>query len=376
MPMTRRKASLVWVLGLLIAVSAPVGADTVALNPKHPNRYTVVKGDTLWDISSRFLRDPWQWARVWTFNQQIKNPHLIYPGDVIVLTYVNGKPALTLLPEEKLVPGPTSAGQAPSAAPAQAEELPPPPVPLTTVKLEPKVRAEPLNEAIPTINPEAIRPFLTEPLVVSRSQMEKSGYVTEGMDNRVALGDQSEFYARGLGTHPASYYQIYRPAKPLIDPATGDLLGYQATYLGDAKLLQPGDPSKLVVTRVTEEILPTDRLLPAPKHEPPLPYYYPHPPKNEVHGSIIWAYDALNQFGPMTVVAISLGADKGMEVGDVLRIMHHAGRHLDPVTHRYYNIPDEQEGLLMVFRVFDKVSYALVMSAERSIRMYDTVQTP
>lgn len=374
MPMACRKASLVWVLSLLLAISVPVEADTVALNPNHPERYTVVKGDTLWDISSRFLKDPWQWAQVWTINPQIKNPHLIYPGDVIVFTYINGKPALTLLPAEKLAPPAAAEGQAPGAPAAQA--LPPPPVPLGTVKLEPQVRAEPLKEAIPTISPEVIRPFLTQPLVVSRTQLEKAGYVTEGLDNRVALGDQSKFYARGLGKNPAHYYQVFRPSIPLKDPETGETLGYQATYLGDAELLAPGDPSKLVVTRVKEEILPTDRLVAVPEHQPPLPYYYPHAPKEKVHGSIIWASDAVNQFGPMTVVAISLGANKGMEAGDVLRIMHHTGKHLDPVTQRYYEIPDEQEGLLMVFRVFDKVSYALVMSASRSVRLYDTVRTP
>jgi len=373
--MSCRSLSLVWVLGLLLAVSVPAGADTVALNPDHPESYTVVKGDTLWGISARFLKDPWQWAQVWTVNPQIKNPHLIYPGDAIVFAYVKGKPTLTLLREEKLVPPATGAeGETPSApAPEEAATAP---TPEGTVKLEPQVRVEPLQNAIPTISPSVIGPYLTQPLVVSRSQLDSAGYVTEGLDNRVALGNMSEFYARGLGEHPAEYYQVFRPGKVLKDPDSGEILGYEAMYLGDAKVLAPGDPAKLIVTRVKQEILPTDRLLAAPEHQPPLPYYFPHAPRRQVHGRIVSALNSVQEFGPMTVVAISLGRRDGMEVGDVLRIMHHVGKHLDPLTKHYYTIPDEDEGLLMVFRAFDKVSYALVMSAKRPIRLYDVVKTP
>ncbi len=381
MPMSVRNLSMVWVLGLLLTVSMPAAADTVSIKPDHPERYTVVKGDTLWDISSRFLKDPWQWAKVWTVNTQIKNPHRIYPGDVIVFTTVNGKPALTLLRDEKLVP--TAAGteeQAPST-PAQTAAAPgsaplSAPASEKVVKLEPEVRPEPLFGAIPTIDPNAIGPFLTQPLVVSQKQLDSAGYVTEGVDNRIALGDTSEFYARGLGDHPAEFYQIFRKGKALKNPDNGELLGYEAIYLGEAQLLTAGDPAKLVVTRVTQEILPTDRLLAAPEHQPPVPYYFPHSPERDVHGRIVSALDSLQQFGPMTVVAISLGRADGMKQGDVLRIMHHVGKRLDPVTQHYYRIPDQSAGLLMVFRVLDKVSYALVMTAERPIRLYDVVRTP
>ncbi|MHB8453284.1 MAG: LysM peptidoglycan-binding domain-containing protein [Acidiferrobacterales bacterium] len=378
--MSVRNLSMVWVLGLLLTASLPVAADTVSIKPDHPERYTVVKGDTLWDISSRFLKDPWQWAKVWTVNTQIKNPHLIYPGDVIVFTTVNGKPELSLLREQKLVPPAAGTEEQASSAPAQSAAAPGPassaPASEKVVKLEPEVRPEPLAGAIPTIDPNVIGPFLTQPLVVSRKQLDSAGYVTQGVGDRIVLGDASEFYARGLGDHPAEFYQIFRKGKALKNPDNGKLLGYEAIYLGDARLLTAGDPAKLVVTRVTQEILPTDRLLVAPEHQPPVPYYFPHSPGREVRGRIVSALNSVQQFGPMTVVAISLGREDGMKQGDVLRIMHHVGKRLDPVTQHYYKIPDQSAGLLMVFRVLDKVSYALVMTAERPIRMYDVVRTP
>jgi LysM repeat protein len=379
----------------LFAFVAPAYADTVALKPDHPDRYVVQKGDTLWDISKRFLKDPWRWASVWTINDQVKNPHLIYPGDVILLTYVDGKPQLGVVREEKFVPTVTAepASVAPTAVPAavvgpQADVEPV--VTLTTaveepagetptgmkvVKLRPKAHAESIASAIPTISPDVIVPFLTEPLVVGSSELDRAGYVTIGLDDRVALGDGSEFYARGLKNSSTEYYQIFRKGAALRHPDTGETLGYEAQYLGDARVLEAGDPTKLVVTRVKQEILPTDRLLKTPE-KAALPYYYPRAPDKNVKGRILSAVNGLREFGPTTIVTISLGKREGMEEGHVLRIMRHAGVSKDPVTKRSYKLPDEETGLLMVFRVFDKVSYALVMDANRPVHLFDTVRTP
>jgi len=367
----------------LLALATPVFADTVDLKPDHPDRYVVQKGDTLWDISKRFLKDPWRWASVWKGNDQIKNPHLIYPGDVIVLTYVEGKPQLSVLPEEKVAPVPQPAPTE-AAAPAAAPETAPPvveqpmgetPSGMKVVKLEPRVHAEPIKQPVPTISPEVIAPFLTQPLVVSRSQLREAGYVTIGLDDRRALGDGSEFYARGLKNSETEYYQIFRQGPALKDPDSGEVLGYEAMYLGDAKMLEFGDPSKLVVTSVRQEILPTDRLLAAPE-KVALPYYFPRAPEKEVHGRILSAINGMREFGPNTIVAINLGQRDGIEEGNVLRIMRHVGRDTDPVTHQRYKLPDESTGLLMVFRVFDKVSYALIMDAKQPIRLYDALRTP
>ncbi len=365
----------------LFVFATPSNADTVALKTDHPDRYVVQKGDTLWDISKRFLQDPWRWASVWTINEQIKNPHLIYPGDVILLTYVDGKPQLSVMREEKLVPAPVDVPQAdiePVVTPTTAIEEPAGETPsgMKVVKLRPKAHIESIESAIPTISPEAIAPFLTEPLVVGRSELEQAGYVTIGLDDRRALGDGSQFYARGLKNNSSTeYYQVFRQGSALKHPDTGEILGYEAQYLGDARMLETGDPAKLVVTRVKQEILPTDRLLAAPE-KAALPYYFPRAPDKNVNGRILAAINGLREFGPTTIVAISLGKREGMQEGHVLRIMRHVGMSKDPVTKRLYKLPDEDTGLLMIFRVFDKVSYAMIMDANRQVHLHDALRTP
>ena len=370
----------------LFAFAVPGYADTVALKSDHPDRYVVQKGDTLWDISTRFLKDPWRWASVWTINDQIKNPHLIYPGDVILLTYVDGKPQLSVMREEKLAPVPTSAPAVVEAPQADVEPVVTPttaieepagetPTGMKVVKLRPRAHIESIESAIPTISPEAIVPFLTEPLVVGRSELERAGYVTIGLDERRALGDGSQFYARGLKNSNTEHYQIFRQGAALKHPDTGETLAYEALYLGEARLLEPGNPAKLVVTRVKQEILPTDRLLKTPE-KAALPYYFPRAPEKNVNGRVLAAVNGLREFGPNTIVAISLGKREGMEEGHVLRIMRHVGESKDPVTKRMYKLPDEETGLLMIFRVFDKVSYALIMDATRPVHIHDALRTP
>ena len=349
-----------------LAAGAAVRADDVQLRPDHPERYTVVKGDTLWDIANRFLKTPWHWPRIWKINEQIKNPHLIYPGDVIVLRVVDGRPELTVLRREVMA--------APGAEPGAAVPAEPPPE-LGTVKLLPKIYSEPLEKAIPTIPPNFIEPFLTQPLAIDEKQLEDAGYVTIGLDSRIALGNQSEFYARGLKADDQEFYQIFRKGNPIRHPDTDELLAYEAIYLGDARRLEAGDPTKLVVTLVKQEILPRDRLLAAPPRAA-LPYYYPRAPEARVQGRIVTALNAVAEVGPYTVVAISLGRREGMQEGHVLRVMRHVGTHKDPETREVYKLPDEESALIMVFRTFEKVSYALVMSATRPIHILDTVVTP
>ena len=363
-------------LGFL-AICTPLAADVVNLKPDHPERYVVQKGDTLWDISKRFLKDPWRWASVWTINQQIKNPHLIYPGDVIILTYVDGKPQLVVERGEVPAPAPGVA-PAPELAPApEVIEEPAGETPsgMKVVRLKPRAYTVKIEEAIPTISPDVIVPFLTEPMVVGKSELERAGYVAAGLDDRVALGNGSEFYARGLRRTKAEYFYVFRPGKALRHPETGELLGYEAFYLGDAQLLEPGDPAKMIVTRVKQEILPTDRLLQAPERAA-LPYYYPRAPDKDVKGRILSVLNGVNEIGPSAIVAISLGRREGIEEGHVLRIMRHAGTRRDPVTMRQFKLPDEESGLLMVFRVFDKVSYALIMDATQPVHLEDVLRTP
>ena len=362
-------SSFVLITALLLTAAMPTWADEIQLAPNHPERYTVVKGDTLWDISKHFLKSPWHWPKIWKINDQIKNPHLIYPGDVIVFRMVDGKPELSVLRKESL-------SELPSVSKA-AEQTVTSSVPADgrTVKLSPQIRGEALEAAIPTISPNTINPFLTRPLVVEQNELEDAGYVTTGLDDRIALGNGSEFYARGLKDEDTEYFQIFRPGKDIRHPDTGELLAFEALYLGDARRLESGDPSRLVVTAAKQEIVPTDRLLVAPK-KASLPYYYPRAPKTKVEGRIVSALNAVAEIGTFSVVGISLGTREGIEEGTVLRVMRHAGRLKDPVTRQRYDMPDEESALVMVFRTFEKMSYALVMTSTRPVHMQDSVITP
>ena len=378
---------------LLIGLLLPglfASADEIKLKPDHPDRYVVKKGDTLWDISSKFLQSPWNWPKIWNVNPEVKsskdgkrvfdNPHLIYPGDILV--FRNGKlvrETIAEAPPEKT--STTYLGPEPGVT-VQREEygerrkldrgfVGP------TVRLRPKVHEEPITEAIPTIPPEAIQPFLNAPLVVGRNELSEAGYITVGVDNRLIIADGSEFFARGLSnsSEPDTDYRIFRQGQALRDPESGKVLAYEATYLGEARMITPGDPAKLVITSVKKEILPKDRLLVASAKQS-LPYYQPRPPKKDVKGWILAADDAVSEIGPNVVVAISLGRNDGIEEGNVLRVMRHVGNTRDPVTGRQYKIPDQQSGLVMIFRTNEEVSYGLIMEAKRSIHLFDTVETP
>ena len=362
------------ILSLIAVVySGLLWADEVALKPDHPERYTVVKGDTLWDIANRFLKSPWLWAKVWKINEQIENPHLIYPGDIIVLRWEDGKPVLG-------VERPIAARQPPSGderIPIVEGQEPMIERTVDGYRMLPRVRITPREDPIPTIPPDAIGPFLTRPLVVGSRELRSAGYVTIGVDDRRALGDLSEFYARGLRRkgRDNEYFSIIRKGKALRDPKSRRLLGYEAIYLGEAKVLRPGNPALMRVIKVTQEILPTDRLVPS-ERTPPVPYYFPHPPKRKVKGTIVHAHNSVSEMGPLTVVAINLGRRDGMEPGHVLSVYFSAGYRIDPVNKRSYRIPNEQAGLMMVFRTFEKISYGLIMSASRPIKIADIVTNP
>lgn len=379
-------------LGLLIPTLF-LQADELKLRADRPDRYVVVKGDTLWDISAKFLESPWNWPKIWNVNPEVEtskdgkrafdNPHLIYPGDVLV--FRNGR-----LVRETLVEG--TSEEVPTEQTSSTYSSADPGVSVSreeygqrrkldtgfvgrTVRLRPKVRKESLEEAIPTIPPEAISPFLNTPLVVGRTELREAGYITVGLDERLIIGTGSEFYARGLNDPNAVDYKIFRQGGALRDPETRRILAYEAIYLGEARVTKKGDPAKMAITSIKKEVLPTDRLLVATAKRA-LPYYQPRPPKKNVKGWILAADDAVSEIGPNVVVAISLGREDGVEEGTVLRIMRHVGKHRDPVTRRSYDLPDEQSGLLLVFRSHEEVSYGLVMHATRSIHLFDAVITP
>ncbi|MEW8138898.1 MAG: LysM peptidoglycan-binding domain-containing protein [Candidatus Thiodiazotropha endolucinida] len=329
--------------GLLLSFSV-LAAEHVALNPSHPERYTVVKGDTLWDISSMFLRDPWLWPEVWYVNPQIENPHLIYPGDEIVLTYRDGRPVLQLSRKNSL---------------------------------SPRIRATPLDQAIPTIPIDAIAPFLTRPYVVDENELEKAPYIVHFLDDHIVGGAGISYYARSIMEERPIQYAVVRPEKPYKDPDTGEVLGYEALYVGTSELKRTGDPAKLLLTSSDMEAIIGDRLIKEQEDEP-LIDFQPRVPENPIEGRIISVLNGVTQIGQYNVVVLNKGANVGLEAGHVLRILQGGEAIRDIVKGRgeKVTLPLEEAGHLMVFRTFEKVSFALVMDATKPLHVLDWVRTP
>lgn len=375
-------------------------ADLVA---DAPSEYTVVKGDTLWGISGRFLKDPWKWPLIWQMNQdQIKNPHLIYPGDVVKLD----REALRL----SIAGGGAAEGVGGSSAAAAAN----------VVKLDPRVRVEPLQTAIPSIPGSVIGPFLTQPLVVEVGGLDNAPAILATEESRVIVGVGDKAYADRIGTDDGVNWQVFRRGEELRDPESGEILGYEAKYIGDARVQRFGNPTTLHITKARQEINRGDRLTPA--REAGIPTYVPRAPDKPIVGSIMSVDGGVVEFGQYQVITINRGARDGVEVGHVLaayrrgQVVNSTGRATDwsmstgtwwgtadvkpnPVvpdppnapppppsadgkvvgvaaTGSTVTLPDERTGLIFVFRVFDKLSYALVMRSTRPIYVGDVVRTP
>lgn len=324
-------------------LSGIVAAETVALNSNHPDRYTVVKGDTLWDIAEMFLRDPWRWPDIWHVNQQIANPHLIYPGDILVLTYVNGKPRITLQR------GP--------------------------LKLSPQVRSTPLDEAIPTVPIDAIKGFLSRPYVLDENQIDTAPYIVAFADEHIMGGAGQRMYVRSVNDASQKKFDIVRKGKEYRDAETDELLGHEALYIGSSLLQKTGDPATLLLTSTEQETLAGDRLIPVTE-DVALHNFQPKAPSQDIKGSIISVLNGVTQIGQYNVVVIDRGAANGLEVGDVLQINHRGETIRDSVTpdaRDTVTLPDERAGIMMIFRTFDRVSFGLVMYATRAIHVLDRV---
>lgn len=337
-------------------------AEPLALNPSHPQHYTVVEGDTLWDIAGRFLKNPWEWPDIWQNNPHVDNPNLIYPGDVIALSYVDGEPRLKVLRETLGSSNPYASGVASGR----------------DIKLSPQIRITPLEQAIPVIPVDAISPFLTSPKVVSGYELEDAAYVIDFAGEHMLGATDDRVYVRAITSDETSAFTVYRPGVPYIDPDTGETLGYEAVYVADAQLQRVGDPATLTLTKSAQETRTGDRLMPNTREEVNL-NYRPHVPETVISGHIIGVMGGVSEIGQYAVVVLDRGSRNGVETGHVFDI-YHAGRVIrDPISRKpndSVKLPDEEAGRLMVFRPFEKVSYALVMDATRSIHLLDNVRTP
>lgn len=326
--------------------------DTPLLdNP--PDKHVVVKGDTLWGIAGRFLKEPWRWPELWNLNrEQVKNPHLIYPGDVIVLTMVDGKPRLQLA-------GKQSAG-------------------LETVRLSPSLRSESLGaQAIPSISPAIINPFLSQPLIIEEKFLDDAPYILRTEEGRVVLGTGTAAYVVGLKKDNGINWNIYRPGKLLTDPETGEVLGQEVVYLGKARVAKFGEPSTVEITESIQEISAGDRLVPVT--EEPMNAYVPRAPERALSGRVVSTYGGVAEAGQYDIITLNKGKRDGIEIGHVLAIYRRGGS--APITDvkgekSSIKLPDERSGLLFIFRTFDKMSYALVVQSNRPVHLLDVVQTP
>ena len=339
-----RKSIISVILFVSLFFSLSAKAADIELQNNLPDRYVVVPGDTLWGIASRFLKDPWLWAQIWGLNrEQVKNPYRIYPGDVIVLEKTSAGSRLRLASE------------------------------IAVVKLSPQVRMEKSDAAaIPSIPATAIEPFLSRPLVTEKEGLANAPLVLGTSDNRVILNAGDIVYVSGLPKDKGSAWQFFRPGKTLTDPDDAQILGYEAVYLGDAKVEKFADISAVSVIRSVEEILKGDRLVRTPATT--FNNYAPHAPDKVIKGRIISVYGGVTEIGRGSIVTLSKGARDGLAAGNVLAV-YRRSQTMSP-EREVVQLPDERTGLIFVFQVFEKVAYALVMQSTQPIQVLDAVQTP
>ena len=334
-------------LGIVAACAIAIAAIAAEapFNENVPEKYTVKKGDTLWDISDLYLRDPWLWPEIWYANPQIANPHLIYPGDIISMVYIDGRPRLMLEKRDR------------------------------RVKLSPEVKVVPESEAIPALPLDIINSFLTRNRIVTQEEIDAAPYVVAGHEKKLLSGSGDTFYARGQFDETPTY-GLYRVGAPYVDPVTQEILGIRAQDVGSAKVQKVADDiATMLATRSLEEVRIGERLL--PHEERPLnSIFYPSAPESTVEGEIMAVEGGLTQIGHLDVVSVNRGEREGLEAGNILAIFKRGEEVTDYIAKEKINLPNEQAGLLMIFRAFEKMSYGLVIKAERPLAVNDIVKNP
>lgn len=338
-----------------------------------PERYVVKRGDTLWDISKLYLESPWLWPELWYFNPQIANPHLIYPGDTLIMSYIGGRPQLSVARGEQ----PSIQGDIISDATDGNY-----PAPDKVVKIKPRIRRESLQEAIPTIPLNAIQAFLNSSRVLTKDQLEELPSIVGSLDNHLVSGINHTVYADKVEDSNNLRYEILRTGRTFLHPETGELLGYEALEIGEAKLVKhnaEGSLSTFLISKSTREVLNGDLLVPADASQTSF-NFIPHQPEVEVDGQVIALHNAISNVATNEVVIINLGQRDGLEVGNVLAI-DQAGaivrqRLPGTVRSKEIQLPQVRAGLALVFRTFDRVSYALIVDSSRAIHTGDKVRNP
>jgi len=322
----------------------------VELKDGYPSEYTVKRGDTLWDISAMYLQEPWLWPEIWHVNPQVGNPHLIYPGDVLKMVYVDGKPRLVV-----------NRGD---------------------ITLSPHMRLSPLGAAISAIPADIISPFLSRSRVVDKETLEDAPYVLAGTDHRLVSGAGDKIYGRGMFAADNDFYGIYRKGQAYRDPETNERLGVQALEIGTGVIgaretdgKKGSEIATLALNYTNEEVRVGDRFLAMSSEELPS-IFHPQPPVNEVDAVIIAVEGGVANIGRYDVVTVNRGERDSLKIGDVLAV-HRAGEKVDdPYRLGSVKLPRERAGLLMIFKVFEKVSYGLILETEQPLSVYDEVTSP
>ena len=345
------------------AVAGPVqAAATCAFKPTAPDQHLVVKGDTLWDISGAFLEHAWCWPQVWGINRdQIRNPHWIYPGQIVYFDRKNGRLSLRR-------PGQDDGDSG---------------MPVT--RLSPQVRTEASGrDAITAIPAGAIEPFLTQPLIIDAGELASAPRIAATQEEgRVYLATGDKAYVRG-DLKNGKVFQVFRPGTPLKDPDTGKVVAYEAVYLGAVSLTRPAgagvDVSTVTVTKTTQEMGVGDLLVPAPPTA--LLNYMPHAPERTVAARVLSIYSGVTYAGQSQIVSVNRGTLDGLDVGAVLQLYHFGKTIADPGhtgmfgNKKTMRLPDEQYGDLFIFRTFKNVSYGLIMQVTVPVEVGDVAKSP
>lgn len=335
-------------------VAQPV-ANRVPMADGAPNQYTVQEGDTLWDIAATFLRDPWYWPEVWYVNPQVENPHLIYPGDVLALVMIDGQERITN-------------------------------VRASTYRLSPEARITPLSQSVASIPYEQISSFLSRGMVLEKGQAEELPYILATRGDRLMAAAGNDVYVRGNDPVPSgTRFSVVKIGDELIDPDDGKTVGYAGDFIGEGVMSRGGDPATLSLTDTNREALQGDRLVPETVDIPL--NFFPKAPNFDVDGKIISVVDGVSLIGQYQVVVINRGARDGLGPGDVLTVFQTG----DIVRDRFsggilrktrisggekVRLPDEEAGTIMVFKVYDRIGYGLVMEATSDIHVLDAVRDP
>ena len=319
-------------------------SEPVPLAQGHPNEYVVQVGDTLWDIAATFLKDPWFWPEIWYVNPDIANPHLIYPGDVLGLVYIDGQPRVTN-------------------------------VRASTYRMSPQARITPLSQAVTSIPFEDVAAFLSSGVILEKSQADSLPYLLETRGDHLIASAGNEIYVRGIaGDQVSTRYNLIHVGEPLIDPDDNHLLGYHATMIGEGSLRRTGDPATVALTDTSQEAIMGDRLIPA-SVDVPL-NFFPRTPSSNIEGRIISVVGGVTQIGQYQVVVMNRGSNNGLSVGDVLSVFQAGNVVSDRVRGGKVKLPDEKAGTVMVFKTYDRISYGLVMEATDPIHIHDAVRNP